>query len=73
MECDRLHCGDTIGPCDACPRQMTLDECIDVASAPCQVKSGCLYPQTCDRAGECVYNLGRNKRAVMFHRDQEAQ
>jgi hypothetical protein len=19
MECDRLHCGDTIGPCDSCP------------------------------------------------------
>lgn len=26
--CDRLHCGDTIGPCAGCPRAWTISICI---------------------------------------------
>jgi hypothetical protein len=69
-DCDRLHCHDTIGRCASCP-QMTVTECIDVVSKPCEIQSGCLFPRTCDRAGCCAYSLGRNQRAALFHRDQE--
>lgn len=26
-ECDRLHCGDTIGPCEGCPNPQRCADC----------------------------------------------